>query len=63
MRRIAIIASALLVCVVEAFSEKSDADRQYSYSFKYSDVISDNISMAPIDRIIKDWGILKPECK
>ncbi|VGO22676.1 Alpha-agarase [Pontiella sulfatireligans] len=30
--------------------------KKYPYPFKYSDVISDNISIVPVDRIIKDWG-------
>ncbi|VGO22680.1 hypothetical protein [Pontiella sulfatireligans] len=55
MKRL-IIFSLTVVTFFSAVAEKPEQKNAYPYPFKYSDVISDNISMAPVDRIIKDWG-------
>ncbi|VGO22684.1 Alpha-agarase [Pontiella sulfatireligans] len=51
-----IIFSLATLGLLSAFAEEPAMDKKYPYPFKYSDVTSDNISVVPIDRVIKDWG-------
>jgi len=53
---IAIIASTLSTFASETSTKEPTTNKKYPYPFKYSDVVSDNISIVPIDRVIKDWG-------
>jgi len=53
---IAIITSTLSTFASEMSTKETTTNKKYPYPFKYSDVVSDNISLVPQDRVVKDWG-------